>query len=274
MILLLIVSITVVTVHNSKASDNLIDVEAFTEKQIHFCPSTTSQIQTTKGSTDCCEGEAMNGKCSGKTVCTLSPSHDGVPNCSEYWAQYFKKQSIKFCPKNAPFYSEDISSSKSKVKGCSSTKSGNINCKIYDSLNENKTRADSCYVSKEKEKIKCPNGGSPIIKSNKDGVFQYYYCIIDSQVGLQSICAEDISYKTFLDKTNPNWQTSTSVSNIKKQFCSRLSEQTLEEENNLQKQVALEQTKRKQAEKQLAEMTTQMMRFKQEWSSAIRPAKM
>ncbi len=58
--------------------------------EINTCPSYASEIQTAKGSTDCCQGDAVDGKCNGTTFCTKSPAYLGVPSCVDKWRQYFK----------------------------------------------------------------------------------------------------------------------------------------------------------------------------------------
>jgi hypothetical protein len=42
---------------------------------INTCPPYANEIQTSKGNTDCCQGDMVDGKCNGTTFCTKSPAY-------------------------------------------------------------------------------------------------------------------------------------------------------------------------------------------------------
>lgn len=191
--------------------------------EINTCPVFTQEIQTAKGSTDCCQGDSVDGKCNGTTFCTKSPAYEGVLSCVDKWREYFQQKSDSFCPSTMKNYYEDVTNS-AAPKGCSAgpiSEDGKMpkettaqQCKLYTSEGDNKTKLDSCYVEKLRAKIQCPvvNGQSPVAKLYTDYRDDTKYlaitCDYPFEIGMPTQCFEKASVERALDSINPNWRTS------------------------------------------------------------------
>ncbi len=193
---------------------------------INTCPTNTTEIQTTKGSTDCCEGDIVNGKCNGTTFCTQSDPYDNVSSCYDAWRKYFTDKGTNVCPATMPNYYEDVSSP-SGLKGCSAgpisqdgkmpTDSIMKQCKIYATEQDNLSKLDSCYTEKQRAKIQCPlvNGKSPEATSMMDHYSNMilFKCEYPFELGMPSQCFEKTSFYAYLDKVLPNWRMSNTNAN-------------------------------------------------------------
>lgn len=201
---------------------NAQQVEGFTTRNVNlnFCPKWAPQIQTAKGNTDCCEGTLLDGKCSAKTFCTLSPSYNGIPSCLDAWKQYFIEQSQKQCPPTMPNYFEDVklergqkgcSQSASKEDGRNPVNSALPSCRIYPTERENREQSDSCFVEKEKLKVQCP--AYPAYRNSIEkvstvgGKFGSFVCVYTNTIGDKRSCNDEKSLIAMWDRENPNWRT-------------------------------------------------------------------
>lgn len=188
---------------------------------LNLCPVWAPQIQTAKGNTDCCEGDLVDGKCSSRTFCTLSPAHDGVPLCIDAWRKYFADKSAQ-CPSTMRNYYEDVRN-KDKPKGCSVSQpvldgsqpqnQSVPKCRIYNTERENRELADSCYIEKQRLQVKCPSfpGYSNTIEKvmvKEGGVdkFGSFVCAYSNPIGQRNSCNEEKSLLALWDRQNPNWR--------------------------------------------------------------------
>lgn len=189
---------------------------------LNFCPAWAPQIQTAKGNTDCCEGDLLDGKCSSRTFCTLSPPHDNVPVCIDAWQNYFNEKS-KTCPSSMIFYFEDVKN-KDQPKGCSASppletgirpqNGSSPRCRIYNTERENRENLDSCFVEKERLKVSCPrfqNYTATVVKNpvREGGVekFGSFVCSYRNPIGQMNSCNEEKSLLALWDRQTPNWRT-------------------------------------------------------------------
>jgi hypothetical protein len=140
----------------------------YTNLQIRMCPDSAPVVQTSKGFTDCCEGDFLDGKCRGTTVATLSPSHDGIESVIDYWRRSFGEKA-KECPSTMPFYYEDVQKRGTGQKGCATQQPAidgqrdarsARSCVIYPTMTDNYRRADSCYIEKIRSQLRCPPTGT------------------------------------------------------------------------------------------------------------------
>ena len=193
---------------------------------IQTCPIHTNEIQSAKGKTDCCTGDMVDGKCNGNTFCTKSPAYNGIPTCIDAWRQHFKTKGFDLCPGNMPNYFEDVTKPAAR-KGCSVSGilvngKAPINlamkqCTIYGTEQDNRFKADSCYLEKERLKIQCPvvNGRSPEATAQidaKTNTFNYFYCSYPVEPdNTPAQCNDEKSIKTYYDKTRPNWRTTSTI---------------------------------------------------------------
>lgn len=185
---------------------------------LNFCPSWAPQSQTARGNTDCCEGDLVDGKCNGKTFCTISPPHDGVPTCVDAWRQYYDQKSKSLCPTTMPNYFED-QKNKQAVVGCSASltetdgskpKNGAAaRCRIYKTEKENREMRDSCFVEKGKLAVQCPvfSGYSSKVELVSQGdKFGSYVCSYVNPLGQRNSCNDEKSLIAMWDRQNPNWR--------------------------------------------------------------------
>jgi len=192
------------------------------------CPTFASEIQTAKGSTDCCQGDMVDGKCNGTTFCTKSPAYPGVQACVDKWRSYFKDKSTSVCPATLPNYFEDVTNSQSP-KGCSAgpiLEDGSLpkdptarQCKIYPSEEDNRTKADSCYVEKLRTAIQCPvvKGQSPSTTLQRwfwkdNTLLAFFTCNYPFEIGMPGICYDKKSVEAYWDSETPNWRTNPAYS--------------------------------------------------------------
>ncbi len=190
---------------------------------INTCPAFTSEIQTAKGSTDCCQGDMVDGKCNGTTFCTKSPAYPGVKACVDKWREYFTEKGTNLCPATMPNYFEDVTNSQAQ-KGCSAgpivtdgsvPKDGSAKqCKIYPSEEDNRTKADSCYVEKMRSRIQCPvvNGQSPPTTLQRwwwkdNSLLAFFTCNYPFEIGMPQMCYDRQSVEIYWDSAVPNWRT-------------------------------------------------------------------
>lgn len=188
---------------------------------LNMCPLWAAQVQTAKGNTDCCEGELLDGKCSTKTFCTLSPSHDGVPSCINAWKTYFTEKSNQ-CPSTMPNYFEDVKR-RNGPKGCSVSnikEDGSSpqaitasSCVIYASEKENREMPNSCFVEKERLKVKCPPFAgytsrveNVLVKKGGGNRFGSYVCSYTNTLGQRNSCNDEKSLIAMWDREDPNWR--------------------------------------------------------------------
>lgn len=190
---------------------------------INTCPTFASEIQTSKGSTDCCQGDMVDGKCNGTTFCTKSPAYEGVQTCISKWRSYFEEKGRNVCPPTMSNYYEDVTNPGAR-KGCSAgpiTEDGKMpkdatakQCRVYASEADNKNKADSCHVEKLRARIQCPsvNGQSPAAFLQAEtwrdkSLLAFFTCNYPFEIGMPEMCYNRQSVEVFWDKYVPNWRT-------------------------------------------------------------------
>ena len=255
--------------------------------EIRLCPQGAPLVQTAKGYTDCCDGDFLDGKCKGKTVCTQSPSHDSIPTCPDYWKTYFDKKSIELCPTSLTNYFENVKDKNAK-KGCSVSapiQDGSIpsdsnanKCIVYNTPDDNKTNLNSCYIYKQKEKIKCPalpGAASTTIQIASSGSkFLFFYCQYTTTTGIPTFCGDDKSYMGYLDRIWSNWKTSSSSQSIQENLCSKfLDAQNSNSRAVREKQLKDEQRRRAAAEQALKDAQEKNAKLQRQWQAAMNDAK-
>lgn len=224
---------------------------------ISFCPRFAPQVQTTRGFTDCCQGDFIDGKCSGTTFCTLSPTHDKIPTCDVAWRKYFADRAKTNCPTTMPYYYEDVKNP-SGIKGCSKSPTNTSGlapqntsapkCRIYTTEKENREKGDSCFVERERLLVKCPAlsgviGTTQTLQQNNN--FQYYTCNYAIPGTLPKRCFDDRTASQYMSRQNRNWMLQANAGAIQADFCSNfLSAQRKKE---MQSQTKSQQTAKLQA---------------------------
>jgi len=117
------------------------------------CPAGSVSYITRNGDTQCCNGDVVDGWCSGNDICTLSPrSNNNLPTCGDYLASNLKQAGINLCPTTIPNYFASLDGS---VRGCSVSQPlpngigpsdpNQLQCILYPTDNLDKVRLDSCY---------------------------------------------------------------------------------------------------------------------------------
>ena len=260
-----------------------------TSLNISFCPLSAPEIQTSKGSTDCCEGDFIDGRCKGTTFCTQSPTHDGIKSCLEAWRDYFRKQSDKYCtggPEGLPHYYENVKV-RNGIKGCSASpvhesgaypqNAGAKFCRVYDSDWDNQRKANSCYNEKRRLALVCPNVPNENYQAKikeGNGEFQYLMCEYSgsSTGGIPSFCGEDNTFGRYNDSIAPNWRTGKDAEVIEEKFCSEYLNARRRREMRAKK-AAEEKARREKAERDAKYQWGLREKMERAWKAALESAK-
>jgi hypothetical protein len=127
-----------------------------------------------------------------------------------------------------PNYFEDLRNTSAPI-GCSASpvredgsnpqNMGSPRCRIYKTENENRTKMDSCFIEKEKIKIRCPPHFVSGFTSTVDKVpvtvrgerqFGFFVCNYVNPMGQRTSCNDDKTVLSHWDRENPNWRTNRS----------------------------------------------------------------
>ena len=258
---------------------------------LNMCPIWAPQVQTAKGNTDCCEGNLVDGKCSTRTFCTLSPAHDNVQTCINAWKQYYANKS-KQCPSTMPNYFEDVKV-RGGQKGCSvsnTKEDGSLpvnpaaaRCKIYDNEKDNREKTDSCFVEKGRLAVKCPPfaGYTSRVENVLDnGKFGSYVCSYSNPLGQRNSCNDEKSLIAMWDRQNPNWRiTSGRYAQLEQLSCRTFldRERKKEEERKRieaeKRRADEERRKREEAERKYSKLSGFFARFKRQAQQAAERAR-
>jgi hypothetical protein len=119
---------------------------------VYTCPSGTNDFVNQEGETNCCNGDVVDGYCTGNLRCTLSPkSKSGLLTCTDLAASDAAEAGANKCPPSMPHYF----GCSTAIEGCSaSTPSANglqpsdplqPQCILYKTSAEDLVKLDSCY---------------------------------------------------------------------------------------------------------------------------------
>lgn len=133
--------------------------------QLSGCPADSKSYVDDGGRSVCCDGQIIGGKCKGTQVCSLSENFGNLPTCNAWFGAYLEEKGARRCPKSMPNYFED---NKAGVKGCTAgfrTKDGkspasssNKSCKLYNDMEDEMVKVDSCTNQKLLEETQCFTG--------------------------------------------------------------------------------------------------------------------
>lgn len=190
--------------------------------KVSTCPAGTQAIQSKQGDTDCCRGDITNFKCRGKIECTLSPSHDGIPNCLVALKARLREKAKTECPSQFPRYYENP---RTGVKGCTKVNrlpdgTGSTDmrnkanfCPILDTYDKNRKVYGSCTNHKLLEAVQCPQ--RPGLSATKEMIGAWWApdtvpnllaCKPYNEMRTQDVCYEDNSLKEWWNTTWPGWR--------------------------------------------------------------------
>jgi hypothetical protein len=132
---------------------------------VRACPSNTNSYITEDGNTECCNGDVVDGYCTGNVRCSLSPK-SRYQLCSDLLADEASFEGSKRCPSKLINYF-DAKDRSERAKGCSVSQT-NANgtaptdpnqelCILYATDALNKARLDSChnYILNQRKAAKC-----------------------------------------------------------------------------------------------------------------------
>jgi hypothetical protein len=262
---------------------------------INMCPTWAPQVQTAKGNTDCCEGDLLDGKCSSRTFCTLSPTHGDVQTCINAWKQYFAEKS-KQCPSTMANYFEDVKT-RGGPKGCSAARTKEdgsgpetltaARCKIYSTEKENRENPDSCFVEKERLAVQCPpfpgytsRVENVLVKQAGVDKFGSYVCTYSNPLGQRNSCNDEKSLIAMWDRQDPNWRISSGrYAQLEQISCKTfLERERKKEEERLRieaekRRADEERRKREAAEKKFTNLQGLFARFRRQAQEAAERAR-
>jgi len=216
---------------------------------ITTCPAETISYVDAGGRSVCCDGEVVNGKCSGPNVCSLSEAIAGLPTCSAWLDAYLDNNSNR-CPASMPRYYENKTT---KEAGCTAgdrNRSGtgpastaSKFCTLYNSQEDALLKRDSCENQKILEDAKCLSVKTTKSFMDWGEIPPPIHCTGINTSSLTPLsCIDDSSFERSIDywanKNAPhlkNWrEQSTSWGAIwKMNFCSSVQKVTVDKSMSL-----------------------------------------
>jgi hypothetical protein len=131
------------------SSSNSLNNEGFVVK---MCPGGTNSFVTDSGETQCCNGDIVDGYCTGNLRCTLSPkSRSGLPTCADLAVSDAASTGANKCPTSMPNYFgscntiEGCSASPPSANGLQPSDPLQPQCILYKTHAEDLVKLDSCY---------------------------------------------------------------------------------------------------------------------------------
>jgi len=162
----------------------------------------------------CCNGPIVANSCNGDKQCTLTGAGTAlIPNCTKFLQEEYKKKGEQCPPSMSSYYENNVS----KKKGCTS---GALNktmdgpattkqptCVIYNSLDDNTNKLDSCANYKEMDEFPCfgENCTKTLTQNKADTPVLITVTFADKN-GIMHSAHTRASMKRFLDATQPNWK--------------------------------------------------------------------
>lgn len=131
-----------------KTSYNPVKKEGFA---VYTCPKGTNSFVTNGGYTQCCNGDIVDGYCTGDVRCTLSPKdRSGLPTCSELAASDAAAAGANQCPAQMPNYFASstlrgCSASQATADGTAPSNPNQPQCILYATRDLDLVKLDSCY---------------------------------------------------------------------------------------------------------------------------------
>jgi hypothetical protein len=194
--------------------------------QIRFCPFGSTEFQTKEGNTDCCSGDVRESVCGSKPICTLSPTHDGIPTCQAYVKTWFDRKAKEICPSSLPLYFASVMDwPNKKLRGCVTSENraedgsrpSDMNqkrCTDFEKEDENFASTESCLTEKDRLLVRCPSypglssnvvsNTTPIRGTNKKVVL--FYCQIFNPNGRWDFCVNDETLKKRAKYMGRRWE--------------------------------------------------------------------
>jgi hypothetical protein len=120
---------------------------------VYSCPSNTTKYINNNGETNCCNGQIVDGRCTGNNVCSLSPTNTlKLPSCGDYTISLLRNAEKEYCFPEMPHY---FASANGSLRGCSASvilpdgtapaDPGKLQCTLYSTAALDKIKLDSCY---------------------------------------------------------------------------------------------------------------------------------
>jgi hypothetical protein len=198
--------------------------------RITACPKGSNTIITPEGDTVCCDGDSVDNRCNGTTICSLSPTDpdNGLLSCSEWVKREWQARGDRFCPDSMQNYFGIMTRKTGAAEGCSSSpckEDGSLpidstqpTCKIYHTSDDEYANIDSCFNVRAKERMMVPMVGSTraVIQTNqktRDGrilpaLLQTTYLPANGTSMTPVTCYDWDRFKIFLDAQDSTGQMS------------------------------------------------------------------
>ena len=211
------------------------------ELTITTCPAETKRFIDDGGRVLCCEGEAVNGRCNGKLVCSLSDTNTGLPTCGIWYKALLDQKGQGKCPPSMPHYFEQDNGRK---KGCAA---GGLNpsgtgprtpqtkfCTLYAKAQDEDSKLDSCTNVALLERSTCfplskVPGAKKVLEKLRDDLPPVVSCSYMSPTDMRTTkCMIEPSYARVMDTfmlknniRNSNWRSNMNKGDTytKLQFC-------------------------------------------------------
>lgn len=180
--------------------------------KITTCPADTTSYVDGGGRTVCCEGTVVNGKCSGKNVCSLSEPIAGLPTCSAWLDAHLENKGAKRCPPSMPKYYENkggdsgCTAGHRNAQGTAPASTSNKFCTLYRSERDAMLKMDSCENQKVLEEAKCLSKPTTRVLHNWGAMPPPVYCSgIDTGSLTPLACLDDAAFVRTADYWSNNF---------------------------------------------------------------------
>ncbi len=178
------------------------------------CPGVMIPFYRKDGTPACCSGPLTEGQCRFSRQCVMTGNGTAdVPNCKTIVDTDFQTNSNEMCPPSMTTYFENVAENK---KGCTagSLRPDNTGpattsqpmCKIYPTMDDNLSNADSCALNRELETTPCfGTNCTKFISPSSPPLISIQF---QDEKGMNRTVHTRRSVTYYLEKTQPAWRES------------------------------------------------------------------
>jgi hypothetical protein len=180
------------------------------------CPSDMKTFYLADGRTACCNGPVVGSRCTGAVQCTMTgEGTTDLPSCASLLQKDYQEKGKSACPPSLSSYFEDKGT---KKKGCTS---GALNmemtlpatttqptCFIYQTLEENLTKKDSCELQRQLEATPCfgTQCNKRVLSTGEEGNPPLVAIQFVDKSGMYRTAYTRKSLEYYLNQTRPSWR--------------------------------------------------------------------
>lgn len=178
------------------------------------CPGVMTSFYRKDGTPTCCDGSLTDGQCRFNRQCVMTGKGTAdIPNCKDMVDSKSQENSNEMCPPSMTTYFESAADNK---KGCTAgalrpdntgpATPSQPRCTIYSTLDDNLSKADSCYLKRELETTPCfGTNCNKFISPSSPPLISIQF---QDDKGMNRTAHTRRSATYYLEKTKPAWRES------------------------------------------------------------------